>query len=271
MAEAMRLSGHMPADSAGPLWSRIHGDLQRRLHSGELGPGFPGEMALAAEYGVSRHTIREALRGLRGAGVITAARGRSSSVTLPAEIDQPTGALYSLFAAVESAGMPQHSRVLRCDVRADALVANRLRLDDSTPLLYLERLRLAGGEPLAVDRVWLPASWATPLLDVDFTHTSLYEQMRLRCGVRLTGGQEQIRAVIPNSAELGLLANPPGVAALALDRLGCADGVPAEWRHTLIRGDRFSFTAQFTPRSYVFEPFTQSVFSSQSPTRGARP
>lgn len=238
----------------GPLWRQVRENLQARLQAGHFASGFPGEHALAQEYGASRHTVREALRSLRSEGLITAARGRASTVAEPTLIQQQMGgALYSLFASVEAAGLTQRSVVRRLDIRADGVVAARLGLEESTPLVHLERLRLAGEEPLALDRVWLPASWARPLLDVDFTHTSLYEQMRSRCGIRLTGGQELIRAVVPTTAEARLLLNSPDVAALALDRLGCSDGVPTEWRHTLIRADRFSLTAQFTPSSYRFD------------------
>jgi GntR family transcriptional regulator len=238
----------------GPLWRQVREDLQTRLTAGQFTAGFPGEHALAQQYAASRHTIREALRSLRSDGVVTAARGRASTVAEPTLIQQQMGgALYSLFASVEAAGLIQRSIVRRLDIRADGVVAARLGLEESTPLVHLERLRLAGEEPLALDRVWLPASWAAPLLAVDFTHTSLYEQLHTCCGIRLTGGQERIRAVVPTAAEQRLLGNPDDVAALALDRLGCADGVPTEWRHTLIRADRFSLTAQFTPSSYRFD------------------
>lgn len=243
---------------SGPLWRQVRKDLQLRLQAGQFAAGFPGEHALAQEYRASRHTIREALRSLRSDGVVTAARGRPSTVAEPTLIQQQMGgALYSLFTSVEAAGLTQRSVVRRLDIRADGVVAARLGLEESTPLVHLERLRLAGEEPLAVDRIWLPASWAAPLLEVDFTHTSLYEQMHTRCGIRLTGGQERIRAVVPNAAEQRLLRNSPDVAALALDRLGCSDGVPTEWRHTLIRADRFSLTAQFTPSSYRFDSTTR--------------
>ena len=242
---------------AGPLWRQVREDLQSRLQAGQFAGGFPGEHALALEYGASRHTIREALRSLRSDGVVTAARGRPSTVAAPTLIQQQIGgALYSLFASVEAAGLTQRSIVRRLDIRADGVVATRLGLEESTPLLHLERVRLAGDEPLALDRVWLPASWAEPLLEVDFTHTSLYEQMFVRCGIRLTGGSECIRAVVPTPAERLQLATPAQVAALALDRLGCVDGAPVEWRHTLIRADRFSLTAQFTPNSYHFDAAT---------------
>lgn len=248
------LSIHLRLSGVGPLWRQVREDLEVRLQAGQFETEFPGEHALASQYRASRHTIREALRSLRSEGLITAARGRASTVAEPTLIQQAMGgALYSLFASVEAAGLTQRSVVRRLDVRADGVVAVRLGLEESTPLVHLERLRLAGEEPLALDRVWLPASWAAPLLRVDFTHTSLYEQMHARCGIRLTEGQELIRAVVPNAAEQRLLLNSADVAALALDRLGFVGGVPTEWRHTLIRADRFSLTAQFTPNSYRFD------------------
>ncbi len=134
-------------------------------------------------------------------------------------------------------------------MRADGVVATRLGLEESTPLVYLERLRLADDEPLAMDRVWLPAALAAPLLDVDFARTALYDEYARLCGVRLTGGEEQIRAVVPTTAERALLGiTDLSVAVLVIDRLGCANGRPVEWRHTVIRGDRFSVTAEFPSR-----------------------
>ena len=47
--------------------------------------------------------------------------------------------------------------------------ARRLQLPEDTELVYLERLRIAGGEPLALAHVWLPRDVAEALLDADFT------------------------------------------------------------------------------------------------------
>jgi len=237
---------------AGPLWSRLRANLENRLAEGDFDDAFPGELALAREYGLSRHTIREALRGLRSDGLVTAARGRTSRVAVETAIQQPMGALYSLFTSVESAGIKQYSHLRCLDIRTNKEAAAHLGIAEDTPLVYLERLRMADDEPLAVDQVWLPAARTRPLLEVDFGHTSLYEQLRISCGIRLTGGRERIRAVVPTASQQSLLGCPSDVAALAVDRLGCADGEPIEWRHTLIRGDRFSLTAQFTPHTYRF-------------------
>ncbi len=232
-----------------PLWEQVHDDLERRVEAGEFAAAFPGELALAEEYQVSRHTVREALRRLRQAGVVKGERGRTSRLTGPAEIDQPLGTLYSLFAAVEAAGQTQRSVVRARDIRADGVVATRLSLEGSTPLFYLERVRLASDHPLALDRVWLPADVGAPLVTVDFTATALYDELRHRCGVALTGGQEHMRAVIPTNAERKILEMPEGVAALAIERLSFSDRRPVEWRHTLVRGDRFAVSAEFSART----------------------
>jgi GntR family transcriptional regulator len=231
-----------------PLWVQLLADLRRRVEADEFAAVFPGELALVAEYGVSRHTVREALRRLRDEGLVVAGRGRAPRLAANGEIEQPLGTPYSLFSSVEATGKVQRSVVRTLDVRADGVVAARLGLEESTPLVHLERLRLADDEPLAVDRVWLPERLAAPLLDVDFSHTALYDEYAARCGIRVTGGREHLRAVVLPPAERHTLGIGSGVAAFAIDRLGCAGGRPVEWRQTLVRGDRFSVTAQFSAR-----------------------
>lgn len=231
-----------------PLWAQILADLRRRMDEGEFSDAFPAELTLVDEYRVSRHTVREALRRLREEGTVIAGRGRTPRLAGTVEIAQPVGALYSLFASVEATGQVQRSIVRTLDTRADGVVAARLGLEESSPLVYLERLRLADERPLAVDRVWLPATLAAPLLDVDFTRTALYQECAQRCGVRLTGGYEHIRAVVPTAAERRLLSLEPRTAAFAIDRLGRSGDRPVEWRQTFVRADRFVVVAQFSGR-----------------------
>lgn len=229
-----------------PLWAQLHEDLVRRLDAGAFGADFPGEHQLAEEYQVSRHTVREALRRLRQSGVLESGRGRRTAVHR-ARIEQPLGALYSLFSEVQARGMRQRSEVLDRGIRSDPSVAARLGLDPGVEFVYLERIRYADDEPLALDRTWLPASLARPLLEADLTATGIYDELHRRSGVRVTGGQERIQAVTPTAAQRDTLRLPRGVALLSIERTGTTDTGPIEWRQTFVRGDRFSVVATWAP------------------------
>jgi len=235
-------------ESPVPLWSQVYDDLRRRLGAGEFADEFPGEMALVEQYGVSRNTVREAMRRLRADGSVVAGRGRRPRLAGETQIEQPLGALYSLFASVESSGLEQRSVVRALDVRTDAEAAERLDLPVDAALFHLERLRMAAGEPLAVDRVWMPAELGAPLLDVDFRSTGFYHELLIRAGVALTGGREQIRAVVPDAGDRRLLGLSREVAALSIDRVSYTGDRPVEWRLTLVRGDRFSVVAEFSAK-----------------------
>ena len=159
--------------------------------------------------------------------------------------------------------MDQQSVVRARETRSDAYAAAQLNLAPLAPLFYLERLRLAGGEPLALDRVWMPHDVGSALLEVDFSHTALYDELFARTGLRLTMGRERIRAVVANAQDRALLASGPDEAALAIDRLAYAHEEPVEWRQTLIRGDRFSLVAEFSARAgYHFDLSDASALSS---------
>lgn len=227
------------------LWEQLLADLRRRLDADEFTGGFPGELALVEEYGVSRHTVRQAVQILREEGLVIGSRGRPSRQAEPVEIAQRLGALYSLHESVRAMGLEQRSVVRSLGVVADGVVAARLGLEESTPLVHLERLRLAGGDPLALDRVWLPHELAAPLLHADFSSGALYERYAELCGVVLTGGEETIQPILPTPAEHRLLGGSPSTAAFAVRRLGTAKGRRVEWRQTLVRGDRFVLRTDF--------------------------
>jgi GntR family transcriptional regulator len=238
-----------------PLWAQLYHDLVRRLEGGGFctTDGFPGEHELADEYGVSRHTVREALRRLRGAGILDSGRGRRTSVRR-ARIEQPLGALYSLFSEVEARGMRQRSTVLAREVRTDETVAARLGVAADAEFVFLERIRYADDEPLALDRTWILATVGRPLLTADLSSTGIYAELARSTGVRITDGEERIHAIAPTADQCRQLHLGAAVGLLVIERVGRIDGEPVEWRETLVRGDRFSLVASWAPhRAYEMQ------------------
>jgi GntR family transcriptional regulator len=232
-----------------PLWAQLQQELTRRLSAGAFDSAFPGELELVEAYGVSRHTVRESLRRLRDAGVLASSRGRVTQVRK--DIEQPLGSLYSLFREVEALGIRQTSKVLALRRDHDPEAAAALGLPGGAGLVHLERIRLADDEPLAHDRVWLPADLAAPLLRADFTHAALYDELSARCGIRLTGGRERITAIRPPEPVRGLLRMPRGQACLQVERTGVVDDRIVEHRVTLVRGDRYAVIADWSTKGYT--------------------
>lgn len=229
-----------------PLWAQLEAELRRRLDAGEFDEGpFPTDLELTEVYGVSRHTVREAIRHLNKMGVLRRERGKGTVVNR-SEFEQPLGTLYSLFQSVESTGVEQTSEVLALESVVDAPAAGHLGLGDDAPLVFLERLRLAAGEPLALDRAWLPAAIAEPLLEVDWSHTALYAELAAIGAPVPNQGWERLTPTVPSAADGERLAMRAGDAAFFLERLGSRDGTPIEWRTTLVRGDRFRFVADWS-------------------------
>ncbi len=229
-----------------PLWKNISLDLGERLANGEFAGGFPGELVLAKRYGVSRGTVRSALRPLRENGAVTAERGRNQRV-----VDSGRGSIFgpldSLFASVQAAGMTQRSTVLTQVITTDARAAALLGLGAETPLFHLARVRLADGEPLGRDEVWLPGKLAGPLLRVDFANTALYKELRDRCGIALDGGHEEVQAKIADELDIEYLGCEVGEPILAILRIGMFKGGPLEVRRSRIRGRRYAVTTRFGP------------------------
>jgi GntR family transcriptional regulator len=234
-----------------PLWAQLQQELTRRLRSGEFDQEFPGELELVEAYAVSRYTVREALRRLRESRLIDSAKGRGSWVRRGGDTDPPLGSLYSLFKEVDAQGIIQRSTVLSQQMLTWPAAAQELGLAPDAELFHLERVRLADEQPMAHDQVWIPAQIATPLLAVDFTVSGLYDELEARCGVSLVGGRERIRAVVPTDDDRKLLEVPMDVACFQIERVSSVRSTPLEYRLTVVRADRYSVLAEWSPQGYT--------------------
>jgi GntR family transcriptional regulator len=231
--------------SSTPLWAQLDAELRRRMELGDFAERFPTDRELMEVYDVSRHTARHAVSQLGADGILRRSRGIGTSVD-PRTFERSLGSLYSLFQVVEESGVPQHSEVRRLELVTDVEAAEQLGVATDAPLVLIDRLRWAGDEPLAIDRIWLPADVAEPLLDVDFARTSLYTELERVAGMRPNAGWERIHPCIPTDDERASLHLDEREAVFSIERLGTCNGDPLEWRVTTIRGDRFTLVADWT-------------------------
>ena len=233
-----------------PLWAQVSDDLRRRIDIGSFESAFPGEHELTEQYGVSRHTIREALRVLRVEGLLKSERGRGTTVQ-EARYSQKLGTLYSLFTTIQEQGVSQDSTVQRLAITVNPTVAEELNVAPESEFVVIERIRFAGGEAFAYDTAWLLADIARPLLEADFGHTSVYKELRDRCGVEMDSGGERICAQVASHHIATALELVPGSPVFALERIGASGNRAIEWRETFIRGDRFTLEVDFSDSANI--------------------
>ena len=221
-----------------PLWAQLASELRRRLGSGDFDERFPTEAELVSTFSVSRATVREAIRRLRSEGLLDARRG-SGTFVVRRQLDAPILGTSGLAQAITAAGLVEASEVLRTEEGpAGETAARALGTDSHEVVQWVERLRYADGQPLALDRSALALDRAQrrAFLRGDLTQGSLYGLLEALCGLRITGGSEWLRAVTCSQVERRLLRPGRGEGVFEVERVAYADDRAVEWRRSLVRG-----------------------------------
>jgi GntR family transcriptional regulator len=234
-----------------PLHHQVYVDLKASLDAGEFAVGerLPTERELARLYGCSLITIRRALDELSREGRLRRHQGRGTFVLAP-KLDRDIGDTLSFTDEMQRRGLDPETRLLAARPEAAGEhVAAALNLEPGSPTLYLERLRLAGGEPLLLEMVHLPAERFPGLLASDLEHNSLYDVLTERYQTPVVRAREALEPVLLPAREAQLLGTKPRSLALLVEGIAYArDDTPVEFGRTYVRGDR---TRYYVERIHV--------------------
>jgi len=224
-----------------PLHNQVYLDLRAALDTGEWRPGdlLPPERQLAGRYGCSLITVRRALSELTREGRLERTRGRGTTVLRP-RIERDFGATMSFTEEMQDRGLdPETKLIASRPESAGEVVAAALRIEPGSPTLYVERLRVAGGEPLLLEQVHLPAEQFPGLLASDLERGSLYDLLTARYGTRIVRARESLEPVLLRAREARLLGQRPRTPALQIEGIAfSSEGIPVEFARSYVRGDR---------------------------------
>jgi GntR family transcriptional regulator len=240
-----------PADdrepgAAGPKVPKYYGVKQQLLKEIEsLAPGeaLPAERVLSARHGTSRTTVRQALQELVVEGRLQRVRGSGTYVSRP-KLAQ-TLQLTSYTQDMRARGLEPSSRLLHVGaIAADDELAHRLDVAVGARVLRIERLRMANGEPMAIEATHLAARKYPRLRQHLARLGSLYTVLAEVYGVQLVMAEETIETILAGPHEAAILQTDVGVPLLMLARHSFeAAGEPVEWVRSVYRGDRYKFVA----------------------------
>lgn len=235
-----------------PLWIQAADFIAAEIERGALKPGsrLPPERELCLQLSISRVTLRKALGKLVGDGLLTASHGRGWYVADTGAVakDWPNS-LESFTETAARMGLVSTSRVLRAStVPASFDDAEELSVAPGTRLFVLERVRLMGGVPIAVDRTRLPADRVPGFEQVDFTTASLYTEL-MRAGIEITRAESTIEAQAAGPEVAAQLDLEPDKPVLVLHQVVVDDlGRPLFASTVTYSGERYRLRTSFARR-----------------------
>lgn len=178
----------------------------------------PPEKELYTAIGVSRPTLRQALAHLTKQGLIYTRQGVGTFRAPPA-LSRPAR-IASLYADLEARGMRPTTRVLAIDrVPANDDAASELHVQSGTVLERFERLRLAGGRPIALMFGLVCLHGGEPLAKEPLESESLYGLLQSNYGIELTMGTQRISCRLATRREEDLLEVPRKSPVLVVRRV----------------------------------------------------
>lgn len=234
---------------SGPYYKRLAGILMEEIRAGRWGIGasMPTEKELCDTYGVSRHTIREALRQLESRGLIARRQGSGSTVvatTPPVRYEQNTQTIEDMLhhgAATRLHVLESH------EMAPDAnQYASQVAQLAKTPCVWVRSIRYPRNDarPLALVDVYVAIRSKTQhkrLLNLDTAAKEIVATVDVQKIERI---EQHFSAITVGEAEAKLLHVKPGEAVFQILRhYFDAEGRLMVVAHSLYNGHLFTYAS----------------------------
>jgi DNA-binding GntR family transcriptional regulator len=231
-----------------PAYARIANDLVQRIVAGQYAVGslLPKEIELAEQYGVSRHTMREALRRLTDTGLVSRRRRAGTEVVAakPISYRQPVSSIDDLLQYGEGTRI----RVLKqSKLPCDAELARMLDSREGREWLRVETMRSYPGDPrpICLTTNYLAVEVKRIAEDEINAAGGISSLLESRYGVHIASIEQSIQAVRLDKREARLLRAKPGAPGLRAVRRYYDEGARlVELSDALHAGERFTYVTR---------------------------
>lgn len=226
----------------------VYEELTRRIAAGQLPAGarLPSEPELATEMGVSRATLRDALRILEDDGLVRRMQGSGTFVTPRLRVSNSLDVNFGVTDAIRAAGMRAGISGGRQWIEpAGVSEAERLNVDPAEDVLVVERLRTADDKPVVLSRDVLPHKVVDgyPHIVEHMLTESIYAVLERDLGIVIHHGVASFRPVQADRSLASRLDVPRAALLLYLWQVDYAEsGEPMLSSHEYHLADAFDFS-----------------------------
>ncbi|MBU9723331.1 MULTISPECIES: GntR family transcriptional regulator [Bacillaceae] len=223
-----------------PLHVQLKNCLEERIKVGEYKEKIPSERELMDHFKVSRATVREAVSNLVTEGVLEKIRGKGTYIRNAPPIQDWINRLNSLTDTVKETG----------HIPGAKLLANEIIIPGEKPvsvfqenqLCFIERLRYASDQPLAIEKHYYPIEIGERLQAFNLNEAVIYDLLENELGIRLYETDEVITCKSASRKESSLLEVSEGTSLLVMERvLYDQFGKKIEFLRSVYRPDLFTF------------------------------
>ncbi|GAA5174889.1 phosphonate metabolism transcriptional regulator PhnF [Niveibacterium umoris] len=220
------------------LWRQIEEALVADISAQRIKGRLPNELELAERFTVNRHTIRRAVQGLEGRGLVTIEQGRGTFVREDV-IDYRLGRRTRFSHSLERQHLAGGSRVLNARHEAPAEdIRKALQLKPRAKVLHVEAHDMADGRVVGVCDQYYPLPRFDGF-DQAYAGSATTAQALEAFGVQ--GFQRlltRVSAHMPDAATAAALGQPRTRPVLRVESLyGDGGGQPVEYSVTRFSAD----------------------------------
>jgi GntR family transcriptional regulator len=222
------MAGEPPKSARKSSAGRVAAELREQLRRGDHAPGskLPSEPAFAARLGVSRPTLREALRLLEEERLIVRRHGSGTYVANRLPLANGLNQNFGVERLIASTGAVAGVRETRWTERpADEELARLLEIEPGAPVAVLERVRTSDGVPVVLSHDHLPATAVGG--DGPPLSGSLYDYLEREAGRPVAYGEARLEPGVADEPTGAALEVPPGTPTLTIRQIDFdADELP---------------------------------------------
>jgi GntR family transcriptional regulator, phosphonate transport system regulatory protein len=226
------------------IWRQIAETIAAEIRDGRFPDDrLPSESELSARFGVNRHTLRQAVQSLQDQGLLRIERGRGMFAQR-ALVDYPLSRRTRFTENLQRLGLlPTQQLLTAQEEPAAERVARELGLAAGDPVLRIENLSEANGQPVSLMTAWYPKSRFAGLLEMLQEGTGTTEMLR-RLGVHdYVRAESRVTAQMPSEQAAHLLQQPLTRPLLCVSSVDVdTQGERIKYGETLFSGDRVQLT-----------------------------